>query len=171
MADEQTENWNRLKHLFEQAVERAGTDRAEFVRSVRDTDTVAAAELERLLAAHDADDMFLETPAAAAWAPFQLSEGARLGPYSVVSFLGSGGMGEVYRVRDVRTDHDVALKLLPPDVDSTLWHRRFEREARILSRLSHPAICAVHEWGEIDGRPFLAMEFLEGSTLEERLSA
>ena len=86
--------------------------------------------------------------------------------------LGAGGMGEVYLARDTTLDRMVALKLLPADVTSDA-HRvaRFEREARSASSLSHPNICVIHALGAADdGRRFIAMEYVEGSTLRERLS-
>ena len=95
---------------------------------------------------------------------------ARFGPYAVVSALGAGGMGEVYRATDTRLDRTVALKVLPQHVAASASRRqRFEREARAASRLSHPHICALYDVGEQDGVPFLVMEHLEGETLAQRL--
>ncbi len=101
-----------------------------------------------------------------------LPPGTRLGGYEVVRALGAGGMGEVYLARDTTLDRMVALKLLPADVTADA-HRvaRFEREARSASSLSHPNICVIHALGAADdGRRFITMEFVEGSTLRERLS-
>src|SRR6202023_2288232 len=99
-----------------------------------------------------------------------LSAGARLGCYEIVSAIGAGGMGEVYKGRDTRLDRTVALKVLPPahvmDAERNL---RFEREARAISSLNHPHICALYDVGEQDGVRFLVMEYLEGENLEERL--
>ena len=99
-----------------------------------------------------------------------LPSGVRLGPYEVVGLIGAGGMGEVYRARDVRLDRTVALKVLPESFASQPALRaRFEREARAISALTHPHICTLHDVGEQDGRAFLVMEHLEGETLAERL--
>jgi eukaryotic-like serine/threonine-protein kinase len=99
-----------------------------------------------------------------------LSAGARLGPYEILAPLGAGGMGEVYRARDTRLDRTVALKVLPADVASDVdRHERFRREARAISRLSHPHICTLHDIGEQDGVDFLVMEYLAGETLAHRL--
>jgi serine/threonine-protein kinase len=96
--------------------------------------------------------------------------GTRLGPFEIVSSLGAGGMGEVYRARDTRLGRHVAVKVLAPGVAAEAQFReRFEREARTASSLSHPAICALFDVGEQDGHPFLVMECLEGETLAARL--
>jgi len=96
----------------------------------------------------------------------------RLGPYEVVAPLGSGGMGEVYRARDTRLDRTVALKVLSPELAADPSFRsRFEREARAISALNHPHICALHDIGQQDGVDYLVLEHLEGQTLEDRLMA
>src|SRR3984893_18089177 len=95
-----------------------------------------------------------------------LTPGAKLGPYEIVSPLGVGGMGEVYRARDTRLGRDVALKILPEsfsrDADRL---RRFEQEARAVAALNHPNILAIHDIGQHDGSPFLVSELLEGESL------
>jgi eukaryotic-like serine/threonine-protein kinase len=96
-----------------------------------------------------------------------LSAGARLGSFEIVSALGAGGMGEVYRAWDTRLGRTVAIKILRPDKVGT--RERFHREARVISRLSHPHICSLYDVGEQDGTPFLVMEYLEGQTLADRL--
>jgi eukaryotic-like serine/threonine-protein kinase len=95
--------------------------------------------------------------------------GARFGPYEILSPLGSGGMGEVYRARDTRLDRAVALKVLSPSSDTPGRLERFQREARAISRLSHPHICTLHDVGDQDGMTFIVMECLDGETLAERL--
>src|SRR5262245_20469266 len=97
-----------------------------------------------------------------------LTPGTRLGPYEVISAIGSGGMGEVYRANDARLDRTVAIKILPDLLDTTR-RLRFEREARAVSRLSHPRICALYDIGEQDDVHFIVMEYLEGETLSDRL--
>jgi hypothetical protein len=99
-----------------------------------------------------------------------LTSGTKLGPYEIVSPLGAGGMGEVYRARDTRLERDVAIKVLPPNLssDSSL-RQRLEREAKAVSKLSHPHICTLHDIGHQDGVDFLVMELVEGETLEHRL--
>jgi Tol biopolymer transport system component len=100
-----------------------------------------------------------------------LPPGTRLGPYELLSPIGAGGMGEVYKARDTRLDRTVAVKLLRPDAEARAdRQRRFEIEARAISSLHHPNICALFDVGEQAGRPFLVMEYLEGETLDDRLT-
>jgi hypothetical protein len=100
-----------------------------------------------------------------------LTFGTRLGPYEILSPLGVGGMGEVYRARDTRLGRDVALKVLPGAFAQDAERRaRFEREARAVAALNHPNILAIYDIGSYQGVPFLVTELLEGETLRERLS-
>ena len=99
-----------------------------------------------------------------------LGPGAKLGPYEVLAPLGAGGMGEVYRAKDTRLDRTVALKVLPEHLAANPdLRQRFEREARAVSSLNHPHICALFDVGHQDGIDFLVMEHLEGETLGDRL--
>jgi serine/threonine protein kinase len=99
-----------------------------------------------------------------------LSPGTKLGPYEIVAPLGAGGMGEVYRAKDTRLGRDVAIKVLPSNVSSDEEKRqRFEREARTISSLNHPNICALYDVGNQDGVEYLVLEYVEGETLEKRL--
>ena len=99
-----------------------------------------------------------------------LTSGTKLGPYEIQSPLGAGGMGEVYRAHDTRLDREVALKVLPAHLSSDAsLKQRLEREAKAVSKLSHPHICTLHDIGQQNGLDFLVMEYLEGETLEQRL--
>ncbi|HET9319325.1 MAG TPA: protein kinase [Bryobacteraceae bacterium] len=99
-----------------------------------------------------------------------LAPSTRLGPYEILSAIGAGGMGEVYRARDTRLDRTVAIKVLPEHLSSNPQLReRFEREAKAISSLSHPHICPLYDVGQQDGVDFLVMEHLEGETLAHRL--
>jgi len=99
-----------------------------------------------------------------------LAVGTRLGPYEILAQIGAGGMGEVYRARDTRLERTVAIKVLPERFTTDLERRqRFEREARAISQLSHPNICALYDVGSQEGTEYLVMELLEGETLSERL--
>src|SRR6202007_244348 len=96
--------------------------------------------------------------------------GKRLGPYEILSPIGAGGMGEVYRARDTRLERVVAVKILPDHLsDRAELRERFEREARTIASLNHPHICPLYDIGQQDGTDFLVMEYLEGETLAERL--
>jgi serine/threonine protein kinase len=97
--------------------------------------------------------------------------GTRLGFYEVTAPLGEGGMGEVYRARDPRLGRDVAIKVLPPEVNADADRlRRFEQEARAAAPLNHPNILAVYDIGTHQGSPYIVSELLDGETLRERLA-
>src|SRR6187455_1517993 len=99
-----------------------------------------------------------------------LAPGSRLGPYEVISPLGAGGMGEVYRAKDTRLDRTVAVKILPAHAAADPeFKARFEREAKTISQLNHPNICVLYDVGESAGAAFLVMELIEGETLAARL--
>jgi serine/threonine protein kinase len=99
-----------------------------------------------------------------------LVSGTKLGPYEIVAPVGAGGMGEVYRARDARLNREVAIKVLPERFAATAESReRFEREARTISQLSHPNVCAIYDVGRENGVEYLVMELLDGETLADRL--
>jgi eukaryotic-like serine/threonine-protein kinase len=99
-----------------------------------------------------------------------LDPGTNLGPYEILSPLGAGGMGEVYKARDTRLDRIVAIKILPAHFSKDpVRKQRFEREAKIISSLNHPHICVLYDVGQQDGIDYLVMECVEGETLAERL--
>src|SRR5208337_1728758 len=99
-----------------------------------------------------------------------LLPGTKLGPYELESKIGAGGMGEVYRARDTRLGRIVAIKVLPFSLSADpVLKERFAREAKVISNVSHPHICALFDVGNVDGTEFLVMEYLEGETLESRL--
>jgi serine/threonine protein kinase len=100
-----------------------------------------------------------------------LTTGSRLGPYEILSAIGAGGMGEVYKARDTRLDRTVAVKVLPADLAGDPDRRaRFEREARAIAALSHPHICTIHDVGRHEEIDYLVMEYLNGETLADRLT-
>src|SRR5262249_46742942 len=100
-----------------------------------------------------------------------LAAGTRLGPYEIVAPLGAGGMGEVYQARDSRLDRTVAIKILPSSLNGVPELRaRFEREARVISSLNHPHICALYDVGQDNGTDYLVLEYLQGQTLAEEIA-
>ena len=99
-----------------------------------------------------------------------LAIGTRLGPYEILSPIGAGGMGEVYKARDTRLDRTVAVKVLTQQRASSEDRQRFEREARTISQLSHPHICALYDVGREGETEYLVMEYLEGQPLSDRLA-
>ncbi|MGE5414304.1 MAG: protein kinase domain-containing protein, partial [Syntrophomonadaceae bacterium] len=101
-----------------------------------------------------------------------IGAGTRIGPYEILSTLGAGGMGEVYRARDAKLGREIALKILPPSVADDRGRRlRFEQEARSASALNHPNILTIYDIGEADGALYIAMELVEGKTLRELVAS
>ena len=99
-----------------------------------------------------------------------LRTGDKLGPYEILSAIGAGGMGEVYKARDTRLDRSVAVKVLPEHIAKREDLRaRFEREARAVASLNHPHICVLHDIGSQDGTSYMVMELMEGETLAARI--
>jgi len=171
-----TSDWERVRILFHEALGRPLEDRAAFLERECAGDGDLCREVESLLAAESAAGQFLETPAyraeddARAAPPTTLAAGDRIGDFEVLGALGSGGMGEVFRARDLKLHRDVALKLLPrPFARDPQRLARFERESRILASLSHPHIAAIHSIDQVDDLRLLVLELVEGPTLADRL--
>jgi serine/threonine protein kinase len=101
----------------------------------------------------------------------QTLEGTRLGPYEILSLVGAGGMGQVYRARDTRLGREIALKVLNPSLAADAGAvARFEREARAVAALNHPNILALHDVGQENSTAYVVTELLDGSSLRERLA-
>jgi len=170
------ERYKQIEDLYHSALGRKPEERAAFLEQSCGVDEALRGEVESLLGYDEQAEQFIETPpedvAAAMLAAEQKQSlvGLTLGHYRVVSLLGSGGMGEVYRATDTRLDRTVAVKVLPQHLSSNPERRqRFEREARAVSSLSHPNICALYDVGHQDGIDYLVMEYVEGQSLAERL--
>jgi serine/threonine protein kinase len=161
--------WARIKTLFTVALEKDPADRAGFLAEACGGDAALRGEIESLLAASDGVGTFLDAGANSPGGLPPLGPGTRLGPYEIVSVLGAGGMGEVYRGRDTRLGREIAIKILAVARPGEDVLRRFELEARAASALDHPNILAVHDVGTHEGRPFIVSELLRGRTLREEL--
>jgi len=149
------ERWQQIDRLLEQTLEEEPEERADFLDNACADDSELRREVEALLTAHQQAGSFIEVPArVAATAGLaepltQSIQGRQLGPYTISSLLGAGGMGEVYLARDTRLDRPVALKMLPPGMTSDPERlRRFVREAKAASTLNHPNIATIYEIGK-----------------------
>jgi serine/threonine-protein kinase len=172
---EPSERRKRIEEIVIKALALTGTPRTTCLDSICGDDPELRREVESLLAEENRANTFLETPAfeiaaRALAAADSALPGLTVGPYRIDAPLGAGGMGEVYRGWDTRLRRAVALKFLAREFMSDDGAvERFEREARASAALSHPNICTIYDVGEMDGRPFIAMEYLEGQTLRARL--
>jgi len=174
MSETDSQRWQQIKQIFEGALELHGAEREAFLARCCEGQTEVRAEVESLLRNYEVAGSFMETPAVAHAADTldqKLTPGQRVRHYQIVNLIGEGGMGEVYLATDTILGRRVALKVLPTFVSKDPERlRRFTQEARAASRLSHPNVCVVHEIGETDdGRPFIAMEYIEGVTLRQRM--
>ncbi|HEX4067804.1 MAG TPA: protein kinase [Acidobacteriaceae bacterium] len=162
------------EQLFGEALELEGDERQAFLDRACEGQPALRLVIQKLLEENDRLQGFLSKPPLRPSAPpadRDFPKGARLGRYSIVEPLGSGGMGEVFRAADGSLRRDVALKVLRPELAEDAERvARFQREARALAALNHPNICTIFEIGEQDGRAFIAMEFLGGMTLEKRIA-
>jgi serine/threonine protein kinase len=171
------ERWERIKQLFDVALEKDSNSRAEFLRKACEGDASLRSEVESMLARNSESPDFLGSPALEDEAQALAEElkagmiGSTLGHYRVEKQLGRGGMGEVYLADDVSLNRKVALKFLP-DIFSGDPERmaRFEREAKLLASFNHPNIAAIHGLEQAKGKRFIILELVEGETLAHKLS-
>src|SRR5262245_22216009 len=170
------ERWKKLDALFHEALDLQGEARAAHLAKVCGDDEQLREEAEGLIAAHEREGSFIDSPIFAETegltddACNESPVGRRIGPYQVVSQLGQGGMGKVFLAEDTRLERKVALKILPATFIQNLDRvRRFEREAKAASALNHPNILTIHEIGEADGAHYIVSEFVEGETLREQM--
>ena len=166
------EDWPKVKRVLEEALARHGAERQAYVEDACGADAALRVKVETLLAAEERVRTFLERPVGLLdeGRPRENLSGRTVGSYRLLSPLGSGGMGDVYLAHDSKLDRPVAIKFLPPELASDRSRlRRFHQEARAASTLNHPHVVVVHDFGELDDRPYMVTEFIEGETLRHRL--
>jgi serine/threonine-protein kinase len=163
------ERWVEVERLFHAAFDRPPSDRPHFLRQACGGDVALYDEVQSLLDESDPGDSFLDNAAAPTGSTLI---GRKLRDYHLHGWIGAGGMGEVYRARDLKLGREVAIKLLPP----ALAHdperiARFRREAQILATLNHPHIAAIYALEEVDDVVGLVLELVDGPTLADRLGS
>lgn len=170
------ERFTRISQLYDEASELAPSERSEYLARMCAGDEAMRLEVESLLAEENRMGDFMRASAMNDAAALVTGEaqgtliGKHLDHYELLSFIGAGGMGEVYSARDTRIGRRVAVKLLPSALASDSDRlRRFEQEVRAVGMLNHPNILTIHDVGTYEGAPYLVSELLEGETLRERL--
>ena len=177
-SDLSAKQWEQVKDLFTAALEFPPRQQTAFLQGACGSDSAVRLEVERLLAEHEQASSFLTRPALG-WVetggadlafPAEMI-GRTLSHYEIVERLGEGGMGVVYKARDLQLDRLVALKLLPGEmVADPERERKLVKEAKAASALNHPNIITIHETGVAEGVSFIVMESVEGETLDRILA-
>ena len=162
----------QIEELFHALLKLEPRQRDSFLSNACALDPSLRSEVEALISAHEVTGSFLDSPAyekAAGLIDGGHIEmiGSRISHYEVVSLIGRGGMGEVYRARDTQLNRPVAIKFLSPDFVSPSARKRFQQEAKTASALNHPHILTVHEAGEFEGQQYLVTEFVDGGTIRQ----
>ncbi|HEX5733390.1 MAG TPA: protein kinase [Blastocatellia bacterium] len=172
------EQWRKINEIFEAALERPAEERASFIASACEGDEQMQRRVEAMLAADEQDDLLIDRPAYQAAGALATSmpslddsqsfSGEMVGVYRLMKELGHGGMGTVYLAYDTRLGRHAALKLLPSRLMTNPDRvRRLQRESRAATALNHPNIITIYDFGQENGRDYIASEFVEGSTLRE----
>ncbi|HEY5405303.1 MAG TPA: serine/threonine-protein kinase, partial [Pyrinomonadaceae bacterium] len=165
------DRWHKIEQIFHAALQRKPEDRANFLNQSCAGDIALYDDVKALLTSYQNDDSFFEDSASALAAEmFADRVGETIGPYEVLSQLGSGAMGVVYLAQDVQLGRKIALKLLPSQFTNDKDRlRRFQQEARAASALNHPNILTVHEVKQEGGLHYIATEFVDGVTLRQHI--
>src|SRR5262245_17536526 len=162
------ERWARIDELYHAALERPESERDTFLRQACSGDEQLLQEVLSLLR-FDANEEFLQRN------PVEIAMGLQPGQvishYRIIEKIGEGGMGVVYKAEDINLERTVALKFLAPHaIEKPDSKTRFFREAKAAAALDHPNVCTVFEVGEAEGRVFLAMAFVEGDRVADRIA-
>jgi tetratricopeptide (TPR) repeat protein/predicted Ser/Thr protein kinase len=171
------EQWRKIREIFDAALDRPLDQRAEFLDFACAGDQDVRRRVEAMLAADEREDLLIDRPAYQGVTTAHPSmfgqedahsfSGEMIGDYRLINELGRGGMGTVYLAYDTRLGRQAALKLLPAGFNSPERVRRLEREARSASALNHPHIITIYDFGQENGRDFIASEFVEGRRLRD----
>src|SRR6185369_11624646 len=172
------DSWQRIKEIFQSAQELTPEERSDFLDRACGDDKSLREEVEALLSADATNEDFLSAPAYEFAASIiagdetEFSGGQKIGPYTILCPLGFGGMGQIYLAEDAKLRRKIALKFISPQFATDESRvQRFEQEARAVSALNHPNICVIHDLGITEsGRHFIAMEYIQGTTLRQQLS-
>ena len=177
MASTPSDEWCRVRDLFEQALDQRPADVQRWLEQQTAREPGVRREVMSLLAHHDTAGSFLTAPLGERVPELFLEDdglkpGTTVGSYTIVRELGRGGMGRVYLAADERLGRNVALKALPPSLSADATRReRLRREAKAAAALTHPGICAVYALEEIDDALFIASEYIEGETLRAEIAS
>jgi serine/threonine protein kinase len=171
------DRWAQIQDVYHRALERDESQRNAFVADICAGDEELRREVESLLRYAGDAQRLMEKPALEIAAQKLAThdrrnlEGLEIGPYKILSLLGSGGMGEVYQARDSRLKRDVAIKVLPVEFSCDAGRvQRFQREAELLASLNHPNIAAIYDLEEFESSRFLVLELVDGETLADRIA-
>jgi len=172
VTDSQQDRWQQIERLYHEALEIEAADRDAFLDRACAGDERLHREVRSLLDYERAADRFLERPALSEEARSMACDtrppltGRRIAGYDILALIGTGGMGEVYRARDLRLGREVAFKVLEPTIASDPEYRlRFEHEAQAASALNHPNIVTIYTVAEEDDVTFITMELVHGQTM------
>src|SRR5262245_21390859 len=170
------ERWQQIEKIYHSALELEEGQRVVFLEEACAGDEQLRQEVESLLQSEPSGDRFIEEPALEVAAKMMAHEkpesliGQQLGSYQILSLLGTGGMGVVYKARDTRLKRFVAIKVLTADqVSDPERKRRFIQEARAASALNHPNIITIYDIGRDGGIDFVVMEYVAGKTLDQMI--
>ena len=159
--------WDKVERLYHAARELQQEERSRFLDEACRSDPAMRRQIDALLQQDDEPERLLNRPAVDLIAT-ALSPGTTIGPYQVASLIGAGGMGEVYRARDLKLKREVAIKILPQEFSHDPDRvSRFQREAEILASLNHPNIASIYDLLEAKGTRYLVLELIDGETLAD----